>query len=153
MAVNRELILSRNNYTNSNPYDGITLASITISDSSQSVTSANNLLGYRPRFADSHSSNLAAVFINLEGVFPCIQQFTNFIANCHIQTSEEDGFRSGRAFIDAADAGNSFRIFSSTTNIWTYGIAIQNCPEFTTSCLPTHTAFSVACYLPRSGCS
>ena len=50
--------------------DSTQLAQITISDSSQPQTSTNNLLVYQPRFDDHHNSNLAGVFINLEGVFP-----------------------------------------------------------------------------------
>jgi hypothetical protein len=35
----------------------------------------------------------------------------------------------------------------------TYGIGIQECPEFTTSCFPAYHSLSVACYLPRGVCS
>ena len=48
------------------------LAEIQISDPSMPEISSNNLLAYRPRYADLHKSNLAALFINLEGVFPCL---------------------------------------------------------------------------------
>ena len=35
-------------------------------------TSTNNLLAYRPNYQDSHTSGLAALFVNIEGVFPCV---------------------------------------------------------------------------------
>ena len=153
MNVNRVLTLSATNHSTLLATDATQLAQITISDSSQPQTSTNNLLAYRPRFDDHHDSNLAGVFINLEGVFPCLAPFTNYYPICQVFTEEEDGFRNGRALIGAADNGNNFRVFSSSSNLLTYGIAIQQCPEFNTTCFPTYHSFSVACYLPRSACS
>ena len=130
------------------------LATISLLNSSQGATSPNNLLAYRPRFNDLHGSGLAAIFINLEGVFPCLEPLHDYYPICHVFTDEEDGFRDGRAVIDSGDDGRNFRIFnSSAANILTYGIAIHDCPEFNTTCFPTYHSFSVACYLPRAACS
>ena len=125
---------------------------ISLSDSSQSTTSLNNLLAYRPRFNDKHNSDLAAIFVNLEGVFPCLESLNDYHLICRVFTEEEDGFRNGRAFIDSGDTGNHFRIFSSSANVKTYGIAIQGCPVFNETCFPQHHSISVACYLPRAAC-
>ena len=126
---------------------------MSIADSSQPATSSNNLLAYRPRFDDDHNSSLAGVFINLEGVFPCLENITNYNPICHVFTEEEDGFRSGKALINTGDFGNNLRIFSSSRDIPTYGLAIQGCPEFSTTCFPIYHSFSVVCYLPRALCS
>ena len=99
------------------------------------MTSSNNLLAYRPRFADTHNSNLApGVFINMEGVFPCLQSLSNYVPICQVFSDEEDGFRGGRALIGAGDGGNHFRVFSTTSDILTYGVAVQDCPEFNATC-------------------
>ena len=153
MSSHRQLLLSATNHSTLQYSDSMRLAQITISDSSQNQTSSNNLLAYRPRYNDGHGSNLAGIFINLEGVFPCLVPLTNYYPICHVFTEEEDGFRNGKALIDAGDIGNNLRIFSSSSNILTYGLAIQQCPEFNTTCFPEYLSFSVACYLPRSACS
>ena len=150
MNTNRQLQLYATNH--STLLAPTQLAQVTISDSSQPQTSSNNLLAYRPRYNDYHSTNLAGVFINLEGVFPCLAPPTNYNPICHVFTDEEDGFRGGRALIDAGDSGGDFRVFSSSSNILTYGIAIQECVEFNTTCFPGYHSFSVVCYLPRSVC-
>ena len=153
MAASRQLRLYATNHSTLRATDSTQLAQITISNSSQDQTSSNNLLAYRPRYNDGHNSNLAGVFINLEGVFPCLAPLNTYYPICRVFTEEEDGFRKGRALIDAADLGNNFRVFSSSGNILTYGIAIQQCPEFNTTCFPHYHGFTVACYLPRSACS
>jgi hypothetical protein len=66
------------------------LANISLSNPSNSVTSSNNLLAYRPRFSDVHNSNLAAVFINMEGVFPCTQSLSNYYPVCSTYSEEMD---------------------------------------------------------------
>ena len=153
MSENRQLKLHAKNHTTLQNSDDTELATVSLSNPSQAVTSSNNLLAYRPRFADYHNSNLAGVFINLESVFPCLQSLSSSSAICQVFSHEEDGFRGGKALIGAGDIGNSFRVFSSTSDIVTYGVAIQECPEFTTACFPTLQSFSVACYLPRAACS
>ena len=154
MNNNRQLLeLHWTNHTTLQIGDATQLAAITISSSSLSVTSPNNLLAYRPRFDDHHDSNLAGIFINLEGVFPCLESLSNYYPICCVFSEEEDGFRNGRALIDAGDIGNDFRVFNPNSNILTYGIAIQECPELTTSCFPTYHSLSVTCYLPRGVCS
>ena len=153
MKTNRHLQLTAVNESTLRSSDATLLASITISNPSQAETSSNNLLAYRPRFKDGHSSNLAGVFINLAGVFPCLAPLTDYHPTCHVFTGDDDGFRGGRALINASDGGNHFKVFSSSSNILTYGIAIQRCPEFNTTCFPDNHSFSVACYFPRSVCS
>lgn len=154
MTTTRQLRLFRTNLTTLLPINATELATITISNGLQASTSSNNLLAYRPRFNDHHNSNLAGIFINLEGVFPCLQPLgDSYYPICDVSSEEEDGFRNGRALIDAGDIGNNFRVFSSSENITTYGTAIQECPQLTTSCFPVYYSLSVACYLPRGVCS
>jgi hypothetical protein len=129
------------------------IATVSLEDPSQAVTSSNYLLAYRSRFADDHNSNLAGVFINMEGVFPCLQSLSSYYPICQVFSEEEDGFRSGKALIGAGDIGNHFRVFSTNSDILTYGVAIQDCTEFNTTCFPTLHSFIVACYLPRAACS
>ena len=153
MSENRRLILFAQNHTTLQDRDATELAALSLSNPSQAVTSSNNLLAYQPRFADTHNSNLAGVFINMEGVFPCLQLLSDYYPKCQVFSEEEDGFRGGRALIGASDYGNNIRVFSSTSEISTYGFAIQECPEFNTSCFPTYHELTVACYLPRAACS
>ena len=153
MTVNRHLRLLTKNDTTLQTSEATELATVSLSNPSQAVTSSNNLLAYRPQFADDHNSNLAGVFINMEGVFPCLQSLSNYHPICQVFSEEEDGFRGGRALIGAGDIGNNFRVFSSTSRISTYGVAIQECPEFNTTCFPLYHEFAVACYLPRTTCS
>ena len=153
MDGNRQLKLFALNHTTLQDTDATKLATLSLSNSSQAVTSSNNLLAYQPRFADIHNSNLAGVFINIGGVFPCLQSLSIYLPICQVFSEEEDGFRDGKALIGASDHGNDFRVFSSTSTILTYGVAIQECPEFTTSCFPAYHSFTVGCYLPRAACS
>ena len=153
MSTSRRLRLFAANHLTLQATDYMLLAQITISNSSQDQTSSNNILAYRPRVSDGHNSNLAGVFINLEGVFPCLAPLTNYHPVCRVFTDEEDSFRDGKALIDSGDTGNGFQVFSPTNNILTYGIAIQQCPVFNNACFPVYHSFTVACYLPRSACS
>jgi hypothetical protein len=57
---------------------------------------------------------------------------------CGIVALEEDGFNGGQVFIQVIDRGNNFQIFSSSENLYTYGIAVQGCPQLTSSCWPTY---------------
>ena len=148
MDTNRQLQLYAINH--STLHYSTQLAQVTISDTSQPQTSSNNLLAYRPRY---DGTNLTTVFINMEGVFPCLAPLTNYTPICHVFTEDEDSFRDGRALIDAGDVGDDFRVFNSSSNILTYGIAIQECAEFNTVCFPQYHSFTVVCYLPRSACS
>ncbi len=153
MNDRRQLKLLAQNRTTLQDNDSTELANVSLSNPSQAVTSSNNLLAYRPRFADYHSSNLAGVFINMEGVFPCLQSLSSYNPICHVFSHEEDGFRNGKALIGAGDIGNHFRVFSTNSDILTYGVAVQDCPDFNTTCFPTLHSFIVACYLPRAACS
>ena len=153
MDSSRLLVLFRANHATLQTNDSTELASVSLTDPSQAVTSPNNLLSYQPRFADRQNSGLAGIFINMEGVFPCLQSLSDYVPICQVFSDEEDGFRGGKALIGAGDIGNHFRVFSSTSDILTYGVAIQDCPEWTTSCFPIQHSFNVACYLPRTTCS
>ena len=79
------------------------LANVFKSNPSKAVTSSNNLLAYRPRFSDIHNSNLAAVFINLEGVFPCIQSLSGYMPICSTYTEEDDGIYGGKPLVGSTD--------------------------------------------------
>ena len=127
------------------PYSG-QRASVSLSNASLPATSSNNLLAYRPHFR-----GLGVLFLNLEAIFPCINSSSHF-PSCGRLTFEEDGFFNGRSFIEAADAGNQFRIFSTTENIKTYGIAVEECPELNANCWPGYAGISVFCLLPRDLC-
>ena len=120
------------------------------------VISSDNILAYRPQFRDNHNSNLAAFFVNLEAVFPCLVGITGvnrYYPICRAFTNEEDGFRGGKSLLDTGDIGNgNFRIFSSTADISTYAMGIQGCPTWTTACFPPIHSFSIVCYLPRNTC-
>ena len=124
---------------------------VSISDPSQAVTSSNNLVAYRPRYNDYHRSGLGAMFLNIPGIFPCMLS-QSFHPLCGLLTAEEDGFNGGRSFIQASDVGNNFRIFNSTTDIPTYGLALEGCAEFTAACWPTYAGVGIFCLLPRHLC-
>ena len=137
------------------PTSSRVLDEVNISDSSQSAAGANNTVSYRPRYQDTTefghggSNTTAVFFINMEKAFPCIKNLSyRYHPVCKIFTNEEDGFRSFRSIIEAADSGNQFRIFSNTSDIPTYGFGIQGCAEFTIDCLPTHYNSVIVCYSP-----
>ena len=130
-----------------------TLATINLGSGASPVTSTNGIFAYRPRFQDRQNSGLAAFFINLEAVFPCLVPLTDYYPICRVYTDEDDGFRRGRDIIDAADIGNDLQIFSTTESILTYGVAIQNCPILNTDCWSHFTSLAVVCLLPRGACS
>ena len=124
---------------------------LSLSNSSLSVTSSNNLVAYRPRYQDGHNSNLGALFFNLDGIFPCIASVT-YMPTCEMSTLEEDGFFQGRSFLQAGDAGNNFRIFHTTKYIKTYAFAVEGCAELNSGCFHTYAEVSVFCLLPRQHC-
>lgn len=131
----------------------LVLASINLGTGANPVTSGNGIFAYRPRFQDRQNSGLAAFFVNLEAVFPCLAPLTDYYPICRVYTDEDDGFRRGRDLIDTADTGNDIRVFSTTDTILTYGVAIQNCPILNTDCWSHYTSLSVVCLLPRGPCS
>ena len=141
----RNLVLSRLPNTNFSAM-GLDLASISLSDPSVDVTSSNNLLAYRPSFADTHGSNLGAIFLNLLSIFPCTNAVTSNPMICSLATREEDGFNQGRALLAAQD--HHFDVFG--TSVLSLGIAVQECPQLDASCLPDSYTFAVTCQMPRS---
>lgn len=151
LAVIRTLTLHRSSDVLRLWSSGQLLGFISLSNPSQAVTSTSNMLAYRPRFRDSHNSGLGVVFVNIHGIFPCVRA-TSYSASCGILTHGEDGFFQGRSFIQAADGGNDMRVFSSTQNIETYGVAIEGCPEITSTCWRQSASITVFCLLPRQHC-
>ena len=115
-----------------------------------SSRSTNNLLAYRPNYSDSHTSGLAAMFVNIERVFPCIAGTFRFYPACKTFTSDEDGFRNGRAIIDVADYGNHFTIFGSGVSVFVF--AVTGCSTMNDDCFPIYTEQTIVCLLPRSRC-
>ena len=129
------------------------IATLTNFNPARSSTSSNNLLAYRPSFSGLHSSNLGAFFFNLDGIFPCFNSPSGSGPICSLFTHEEDGFRNGRAVINAADVGNNFPVFGSASQrIATFGFAFSGCSQMTLSCFGLSTEYSVVCLLPRSRC-
>jgi hypothetical protein len=159
MNDRRELKLLAQNHTTLQDSDSTELAAVSLTNPSQAMTSSNNLLAYRPRLADYHNSNLAGVFINMEGVFPCLQSLSSY----HIPSAKS--FPTRRTVLEverlglvlSGDIGNHFHVFSTNSDnnniILTYGVAVQDCPELNTTCFPTCHNFIIACYLPRAACS
>ena len=133
---------------------GTVLASISLSDPSQPVTSSNNMLAYRPTYDDLHKSGLAGIFVNIREVFPCLDEVPDpYSPSCTTVTDEEDGFRQGRAIIDFGDLGNNVRgVFSSSSDIPTYAMALQDCPTITADCLYQYFQIRVVCFLPGWAC-
>lgn len=116
-----------------------------------SSVSTNNLLAYRPNYSDSHTSGLAAIFVNIERVFPCIAGTFRFYPVCKTFTSDEDGFRNGRAIIDVADYGNHFTgIFGRGVSVFAFAIA--GCSTWNDDCFPNYIEHTIVCLLPRSRC-
>ena len=126
---------------------GLDLASIPLSDPSVNVTSSDNLLAYVPNFEDTHNSNLGAIFLNLERIFPCSNNSVSSNSLiCSLATREEDGFNKGRALLVAQDF--QFGVFGE--RVLTLGIAVQDCPQLTPSCMPNGYSFAVTCQTPPS---
>lgn len=118
---------------------------------SSTNASSNNLLAYYPNYRDGHRSGIAAIFINMVEAFPCINSLSSHLPVCKVFTYEDDGFRKGRAIIEASDAGNGFRVFNGTIKgVFAFGFA--GCPELNTDCFPRYIEYAVTCYLPRNIC-
>ena len=129
-----------------------TITSVSVSNPAVSRTSSDNLLAYRPNYNDGHAgnSNLGIIFLNLNGIFPCVPSGARI--PCGIVALEEDAFNGAHVFIQAIDRGNHFRIFSSSQNFYTYGMAVQGCSQLTTSCWPNYVEKGITCQLPRQYC-
>ena len=109
------------------------LARMTFNPSTAS-TSSNNLLAYRPNFADHHTSGLAAIFVNIQGIFPCLSGRSS-APICKMFTYEGDGFRNGHAIIESADTSDDFGdVFGN--NIPTFAFALSGCPTMSDDCFP-----------------
>lgn len=118
---------------------------------SSSNAASNNLLAYYPNYSDGHRSGIAAILINMVEAFPCINSLSSHIPVCKVFAFENDGFRKGRAIIEASDAGNDFRVFNGTVKgVFAFGFA--GCPELNTDCFPHYAEYAISCYLPRIIC-
>lgn len=113
--------------------------------------SSNNLLAYYPNYPDSHRSGIAAVFINMVVAFPCIEALSSYPPVCKVFTYEDDGFRGGRAIIEAGDTGNGFRVFNGTLK-GVFAFGFSGCPEFNLDCFPRWAEYGISCFLPRNRC-
>ena len=122
--------------------------SISLEDATKQQTST--LLAYRPEFPDYHDSGLAGLFVNIQEVFPCTREIEDYEPVCNTFSREEDGFRKGKAFIQAGDIGNNIGVFGSDTSV--YALAVQDCPRLDDSCLPNYLQVEVVCMLPRCQC-
>ena len=121
--------------------------SLSLSNPSNSQTSA--ILAYKPNYQDYHSSGLAGLFVNIKQVFPCTEKIDNYEPVCKTFSREEDGFRGGKAFIEAGDIGNNMKVFSGSS---VYALAVQGCGELDGSCFPNYLQVEVVCMLPRCQC-
>ena len=113
--------------------------------------SSNNLMAYFPNYTDSHSSGVGAVFFNLVVAFPCLDALASYPPICKVFTFDDDGFRDGRAIIEASDTGNNFPIFNGTVK-GVFGFGFSGCPQFTRECYPRFAEYIIACFLPRNIC-
>ena len=113
--------------------------------------SSNNLLAYYPNYRDAHRSGIGIFFINMVEAFPCIQSLSSYLPVCKVFTYEDDGFRGGRAIIEAADSGNGFRVFNGTLK-GVFAFGFTGCPELNQDCFPLYVEYLISCYLPRNRC-
>ena len=125
-----------------------------------------NTLAYYPSYKDTHVSGLAAVFVNIEQLFPCVTNTWdatpkyNYRPACTHITSDEDGFRHGKPIIELGDVGNDAQLLNIFTpandrkKVSVYGIAVQGCKAFgeENGCLPPYFTTKVICFLPRTYC-
>lgn len=55
-------------------------------------STVKNLLAYCPNYTDVHMSGLAGMFVNIEGLFPCVTGLPEYQPICKLFTFEGDGF-------------------------------------------------------------
>jgi len=108
-------ILRLSRFNSSTGTEADVISEISIANPSQPSTSADNTLAYRPNYADYHQSGFAGVFLNLEKIFPC-GSTGDKTPLCSVFTYDEDGFRKGKAIIEAQDNGYAIRVFTLTNN-------------------------------------
>ena len=98
-----------------------------------SSTSGDNTIAYHPNYRDRNWSNLAAVFVNLEALYPCISGLGNSL----VCQAFANGLTGGRSLVQGAEIGNHLRIFSSSRNLpiatWAFGLG--ECTWFNTNCI------------------
>ena len=127
---------------------GDDISTLTITNISEDYTSDNRVLAYRPNYSSNSGGNTAIVFINLEAAIPCYRG-NEIGPACQLFTFEENSFQFGKAFIQASDSGNDFRVFSSSQseNIVTYGFGVTGCSTFDQACVSTFEV-ALVCLLP-----
>ena len=143
-------ILRLSHFNSSTGTEAGVISEISIANPSQPSTSTDNTLAYRPKFGDIHQSGLAGVFLNLEKLFPCASTKGKYPL-CSVFTYDEDGFRKGKAIIEAEDNGDATHVFSSTQYIKTFGFAFQGCGELNglDGCMPIYFNTAITCQLAR----
>ena len=118
------------------------ISTLTIPNTSNDYTSADNVLAYRPNLSRNAGGNTAIVFINMEAAIPCYR--ANWRAPiCHLFTSEENSFQYGKPFIQASSP--YFNIFGSVKT--TYGFGVTGCSTFDPACV-TDFEVTLVCLLP-----
>ena len=125
---------------------GDIISTLTIPITSNEYTSSNNVLAYRPNHSSHSSGNTAIVFVNLEAAIPCYQA-NPIDSACHLFTLNKDGFQYGKPFIQVADTGSTFRIFSQEHKITMYGFGVMGCTTFDPACM-SEFELSLVCLLP-----
>ena len=116
-----------------------------------SSTSSDNIIAYCPNYRDRDGSNLAAVFVNLEALYPCVSDLGNSL----VCQAFANGLTGGQSLIQGAEIGNHFRIFSSSRNLpvatWAFGLSV--CTWFNTNCISgLGLELTLVCLLPRALC-
>ena len=93
---------------------------------------------------------MATILVNLKALYPCIANYNHI--SCKLFPSEDDGFRGGRAILEASDSGEDF-IFG----VPTYAFALDGCTHLSSSCFSVPSGYNMdltlACLLPNSRCS
>ena len=119
-----------------------------ISTSPSRNATSGNMLAYRPNYQDTFRSNLGTIFVHVEAVYPCATQRHQI--SCKLFPNEDDGFRGGRAILEAMD-DSEFRVFSGTT----YAFAIEGCSQISYSCYSSQyiLEYTLVCLLSSNVCS
>ena len=133
---------------NSESFQVVGSASTINTPSSSSSTSTDNLIAYRPSYSDPHRSNLGTIFINLDAIYPCIA--TSQDISCKLFPNEDDGFRGGKAILEAMDDNSAFGSGSPS-----FSFAFATCSQISYSCISTSHRIDLrlVCILPSSRCS
>ena len=119
-----------------------------ITSPSNAITSENYILAYRPNYRDRFRSNLGTIFFHVKAIYPCATYHHQI--TCKLFPNEDDGFRGGRAILEAMDNGGHLA-FNETT----YAFAIEGCSQINYDCFSRAISltFTLVCLVPSSVCS